>query len=153
MSGQFSPEWMEQFRAIVNRDGPFKNVGKHCNVRFLVGIGDQEYLVVIEKGRVETIALSGIFDFDANWPSHCAGRKSRGANSSSRAAAHLHRRHFHDVQSAHPVGGQSVGLLAEHPRTAVDVLPHAQCRSNRRSTGVIVRRRSVIELVSETPVS
>ncbi len=67
MSGQFSPEWMEQFRAIVNRDGPFKNVGKHCNVRFLVGIGDQEYLVVIEKGRVETIALSGIFDFDANW--------------------------------------------------------------------------------------
>jgi hypothetical protein len=58
---------MEKFHAIVNRDGPFKNVGKHCNVRFLVGIGDQEYLVVVEKGRVESVALSGIFDFDANW--------------------------------------------------------------------------------------
>jgi hypothetical protein len=67
MSRQFSHEWMEKFRDIVNRDGPFKNIGKHCNARFLVGIDDKEYLVVIEKGRVESISPSHIFDFDANW--------------------------------------------------------------------------------------
>jgi hypothetical protein len=67
MSQQFAQDWMERYRAVVNSDGPFKNVGKHCNVRFLLGIGERDYLVVVERGRVVAITESGAFDFDANW--------------------------------------------------------------------------------------
>jgi hypothetical protein len=67
MSKQFGAEWMERYRSIVNGDGPFKNVGKHCNVRFLLGIGDRDYLFVVERGRLTSITQSGAFDFDANW--------------------------------------------------------------------------------------
>lgn len=67
MSKQFSPEWMEQYRRIVNADKPMKVVGKHGAFRFLLGIGDQEYLFVFNKGTLESITLSGALDFDANW--------------------------------------------------------------------------------------
>jgi hypothetical protein len=67
MSQQFAPDWMERYRAVVNSDGPFKNVGKHCNVRFLLGIGEHDYLVIVERGRIAGITTSGAFDFDANW--------------------------------------------------------------------------------------
>lgn len=67
MSKQFDLAWMDRFRGIVNADGPFRNVGKFCNVRFLLGVGDQDFLVVVEQGRVVSITESGAFDFDANW--------------------------------------------------------------------------------------
>ena len=67
MSKQFSLEWMDRYREVVNADGPFRNVGKFCDVRFLLGIGESEYLVVVERGRLVSITLSGAFDFDANW--------------------------------------------------------------------------------------
>jgi hypothetical protein len=67
MGQQFSPEWMDRYRGIVNADGPFRNVGKFCDARFLLGIGDKDYLVVVEKGRLVSITESGAFDFDANW--------------------------------------------------------------------------------------
>jgi hypothetical protein len=67
MSQTFSPTWMGAYQEIVNEDGPLKVIGKHSNMRFLLGIGSREYLLVVEGGRLATIRESGALDFDANW--------------------------------------------------------------------------------------
>jgi hypothetical protein len=67
VSKQFSLEWMERYRQTVNSDGPFRNIGKHFDTRFLLGIGDVEYLMVLEHGRLIAIRPLHALDFDTNW--------------------------------------------------------------------------------------
>jgi hypothetical protein len=54
-STRFDPEWMESWRRAVNVAPPLPVIGRTFTCSFLIGFGDDEYVVAVNQGRIEGI--------------------------------------------------------------------------------------------------
>jgi hypothetical protein len=52
---QFDSHWMNAWQDAVNADAAFSVIGRHFTADFLLGFGDDEYVVSVRQGRIERI--------------------------------------------------------------------------------------------------
>jgi hypothetical protein len=51
---------IEDIAIRVNRNAALVRRGRRINLKFLLGVGDEDYIVTIHSGRIEAIALRGL---------------------------------------------------------------------------------------------
>jgi hypothetical protein len=51
----FEPRWMNAWQDTVNKDPTMRVIGRYFTTDFLIGFGDQEYLVSMREGAVRRI--------------------------------------------------------------------------------------------------
>ena len=52
---QFDSQWMNAWQDAVNSDAAFNVIGRYFTTDFLLGFGEQEYVVSVRDGRIERI--------------------------------------------------------------------------------------------------
>jgi hypothetical protein len=52
---EFDAHWMNSWQDVVNRDTGFKFLGRYFDCDFLLGVGDQEFLVSVGDGTIRRI--------------------------------------------------------------------------------------------------
>jgi hypothetical protein len=52
---RFDSHWMNSWQDAVNADAAFHFIGRYFAVDFLLGFGDDEYVVSVDRGRIERI--------------------------------------------------------------------------------------------------
>jgi hypothetical protein len=52
---RFDSHWMNSWQDAVNADAAFNVIGRYFTADFLLGFGDQEYVVSVDGGRIERI--------------------------------------------------------------------------------------------------
>ena len=53
---KFDIEWVERWARLVNDDRPLAVFGRFFNSRFVLGVDEIEYLIVVENGKIARIA-------------------------------------------------------------------------------------------------
>jgi hypothetical protein len=51
----FTPEWIESWRMVVNEAPLLPVIGKTFTCTFVLGFGDNEYVVSVREGRIDRI--------------------------------------------------------------------------------------------------
>lgn len=51
----FSEQWVKRFRNVVNEDQELSWIGKFMDLRFMWQIGELQYLISVEKGKIQSI--------------------------------------------------------------------------------------------------
>jgi hypothetical protein len=52
---RFDSHWMNSWQDAVNADTAFHYIGRYFAADFLLGFGDDEYVVSVDRGRIERI--------------------------------------------------------------------------------------------------
>jgi hypothetical protein len=52
---RFDAHWMNAWQDAVNADAAFNFIGRYFTADFLLGFGDEEYVVSVDRGRIEHI--------------------------------------------------------------------------------------------------
>ena len=52
----FDLEWIERWARIVNEDRILPVIGRFFTNRFVLGVDDTEYLIVVQNGKIQRIA-------------------------------------------------------------------------------------------------
>lgn len=51
----FSEHWMKRFQDVVNQDQGLSWIGKFMDLHFVWKIGELQYLITVENGKIQSI--------------------------------------------------------------------------------------------------